>query len=189
MKKTVSVGLGGRNIIIDEDACTLLGLYLDSYRATLTSNQKEVMEEVEARFADLLRASLGHSEVVSCSMVDEVAARMGMPKPSRTGEGEGATGTSCGQAQPEVAVRKFFRDTDDRKIGGVCSGFALYFDVDVVLIRIIFLAALLFATAGFWVYIIVCIAAPSAYTAAEKCQMRGLPCTAENIRKFVDTRK
>lgn len=185
MKKTVSVGLGGRNIIIDEDACTLLGRYLDAYCATLTSNKKEVMEEVEARFADLLRDALGHAEVVDVTMVESVALSMGMPRISGADQAESGDRAFHG----ERPVHKFFRDTDDRKIGGVCSGLALYFDVDVVLIRVVFLAALLFATAGFWIYIIICIAAPSAYTAAEKCQMRGIPCTAENIRKFVDTRK
>lgn len=191
MKKTVTVGLGGRNLIIDEDACTLLGMYIDSYSSTLVSNQKEVMEEVEARFADLLREALGHTEVVTSSMVEAVAAQMGLTRPVKPEQPKEQAEAETPETQPqsEKVLHKFFRDTDDRKIGGVCSGLALYFDIDVVLVRVIFLAALICATAGFWIYIIVCIAAPSAYTAAEKCQLRGIPCTAENIRKFVDTKK
>ena len=192
MKKTVTVGIGGRNLVIDEDACTLLGTYLDSYSASLVENRKEIMEGVEARFADLLRESLGGMEVVNAAMVEAVAARMGMTRPCGQTAG-GFEGSFCGQAgsycERQEIVRKFFRDTDDRKIGGVCSGLALYFNVDVVLIRVVFLAALLFATAGFWIYIIVCIAAPSAHTPAEKCQMRGIPCTPENLSRFTDTRK
>jgi hypothetical protein len=37
---------------------------------------------------------------------------------------------------------------------------------------------------GFWAYVIFWIIAPAAYTAAQKCEMRGIPVTAENLRKF-----
>jgi hypothetical protein len=39
-------------------------------------------------------------------------------------------------------------------------------------------------SAGFWIYVILWIAAPLAETPAQKCQMYGLPVTAENLRKF-----
>ena len=35
----------------------------------------------------------------------------------------------------ETAVRRLMRRPDDGKIGGVCAGMAVYFDVDVVLVR------------------------------------------------------
>ena len=81
-------------------------------------------------------------------------------------------------------VKKFFRDTDDRKIAGVCSGLALYFGVDVVIIRVLFLIALFCASAGFWAYVAVWVVAPEARTAEEKCALRGLPLTHENLKKF-----
>lgn len=34
------------------------------------------------------------------------------------------------------------RDTDNEKIGGVCSGLAHYFDLDPLLVRVVFIAAL-----------------------------------------------
>ena len=80
--------------------------------------------------------------------------------------------------------KKFFRDSDDKKIAGVCSGLSLYFGVDVVLIRVIFLIALIFGTTGFWVYIAVWLVAPEAKTPEEKCSLRGLPQTPENLSKF-----
>ena len=82
------------------------------------------------------------------------------------------------------AVKKFFRDTDDKRIAGVCSGLSLYFGIDVVLIRVLFLIALFFGTTGFWVYIAVWIAAPEARTPEEKCALRGLPPTHENLSRF-----
>jgi hypothetical protein len=41
-----------------------------------------------------------------------------------------------------------------------------------------------FGSAGGWVYLVLWIIAPEARTAAEKCEMRGIPPTAENIRRF-----
>jgi phage shock protein PspC (stress-responsive transcriptional regulator) len=63
-------------------------------------------------------------------------------------------------------------------------GIALFLNVDVVLIRIIFLIALICGSAGFWIYLIILIAAPEARTAVEKCELRGIPATAENIKRF-----
>ena len=84
----------------------------------------------------------------------------------------------------EKPARKLFRDPDGKKLAGVCSGIALFLNVDVVLIRVIFLVALICGSAGFWIYLVIWIAAPEARTAAEKCELRGIPATAENIKRF-----
>lgn len=47
-----------------------------------------------------------------------------------------------------------------RIIGGVCQGLADYFNVDVVLVRIIALFALFCFSAGFWVYLVLWIVVP-----------------------------
>ena len=84
----------------------------------------------------------------------------------------------------QPAGKKFFRDSDEKKIAGVCSGLSLYFGVDVVLIRVLFLIAMFFGTTGFWIYIAVWIAAPETRTPEEKCALRGLPPTPENLNRF-----
>ena len=66
----------------------------------------------------------------------------------------------------------------------MCSGLAIYFDIDITLVRIIMLAALLAGSVGFWVYIILWIAEPKAVTPAQQCELRGLAPTAENIAQF-----
>lgn len=48
----------------------------------------------------------------------------------------------------------------NRIIGGVCQGLADYFNVDVVLVRIIALFALFSFTAGLWVYLVLWIVVP-----------------------------
>ena len=48
----------------------------------------------------------------------------------------------------------------NRVIGGVCSGLADYFGLDVALVRIAFVIAFLFASFGFWLYVILWIVLP-----------------------------
>ena len=86
-------------------------------------------------------------------------------------------------------TKKFYRDPDNKTIGGVCSGLAAYLDIDVTLIRIIFLVALICGSLGFWVYVIFWIVAPMAKSASDKCEMRGLPITAENLKRFSSSSK
>lgn len=61
--------------------------------------------------------------------------------------------------------RRLLRCSDDRIIGGVCSGMALYFGIDVIILRAIFLAVVLGLGAGLIVYIVLWIATPTATTA------------------------
>ena len=56
--------------------------------------------------------------------------------------------------------RKLSRNPMNKVIGGVCSGLAEFFGLDVALVRIAFVIAFLFASFGFWLYIILWIVLP-----------------------------
>lgn len=192
MKKTINVAIGGCSFTIDEDAYITLSNYLERFKASLdsTGGSSDVMEELEVRIADLLKGRLGGRQVVDNAMTQVVIGQLGYPEgykevdeqpfrqeaPKEEHHYSGTDG--------ERPARKLFRDPDGKKIGGVCSGIALFLNVDVVLIRVIFLIALICGSAGFWIYLIILIAAPEARTAAEKCELRGIPATAENIKRF-----
>jgi phage shock protein C len=60
----------------------------------------------------------------------------------------------------ESQRRRLVRPMEDKKIAGVCAGFARYFDVDVVLMRVIFLAAALTTGVGFIAYLVAWIVMP-----------------------------
>lgn len=179
MKKTVNVAIGGCSFIIDEDAYIALDNYLDRFRTAMNDSAggDDVMEELEGRIADLMKQKLVSREVVNLKIVEEIIAQIGYPE----GYNEGS---ETNNDENMNAPRKFFRDSEDKKIAGVCSGLALYLGIDVVFVRIIFLVALICGTAGFWAYIIFWVVAPETRTAVEKCELRGLPPTAENIRRF-----
>ena len=181
MKKVVNVSLAGRSFTLEEDAYKRLTDYLDHYRARLTvteSQKAEVMEDIEGRVAELFYQSVGAPDrVVSLALVEQVARALGMP--------DGSTESAQEQASASAkAERKLYRDPDDKKLAGICSGLALYLDVDVTLIRILMLLAIVFGTAGIWIYIIFWIAVPEADTPAKKCELRGLAPTPENMSRF-----
>ena len=107
-----------------------------------------------------------------------------------SGAYSGAAGAAYGAGAEEQRVpKKLFRDSDDKMIGGVCSGLGFYLGADPVLVRVLFLIALLFGTLGFWVYLIIWIVAPLAVNPVQKCEMRGLAPTAENLGEFSNKSK
>lgn len=194
MKKTLNVAIGGCSFTIDEDAYMALESYLDSFKEGLENNSSsnQVMDELEMRIADLLKVQIGRREVIDLNMVNAVLNQIGpvAPRPQQTNNNAGQQtqeDTYSGQQYKE-AVRKFYRDAEKKRIAGVCSGLALYLNIDVTLIRIVFLVALICGSAGFWIYLVLWIVAPEARTAAEKCELRGIPATAENIRRFTENK-
>ncbi|MBK7818612.1 MAG: PspC domain-containing protein [Sphingobacteriaceae bacterium] len=80
-----------------------------------------------------------------------------------------------------------FRDPDEKAIGGVCSGVAHYFDIDVVWIRLATFLLIFFGGISLWVYIVLWIVIPEAKTTADRLAMRGEPINIDNIsRSFKD---
>jgi phage shock protein C len=68
----------------------------------------------------------------------------------------------CGTRVGGVAARRrLVRPYADKKIAGVCAGVAEYFDLDVTLIRIIWLLVALFGGCGFLAYVIAWIVMPA----------------------------
>lgn len=53
--------------------------------------------------------------------------------------------------------KKLYRDLENKKISGVCAGLSDYFDIDVSLIRVIWVVLVLCAGTGLLAYIIMAI--------------------------------
>lgn len=73
-------------------------------------------------------------------------------------------GKATGNAPPPPggygAARKLSRPMRDKSIAGVCAGFARYLNVDVTLVRILWLSFAVFFGWGFIAYIIAWIVMP-----------------------------
>ncbi len=199
MKKVVNVGIGGKSFTIDEDAYQKLKKYLKQFRnhTKMGIQTKEVMNDLEERIAELfIEKRSTFKDVVSIEIVNAVIAQLGMPDGSPFIEDDSDNFFSNAQDTFQEFVdratptqRKLFRDPAQKAIGGVASGLAHYFGADILLIRVLFVLAFIMGlSAGFWIYIILWIAVPLADTPARKCQMFGLPVTAENLRRFTNER-
>lgn len=188
MKRTIDVGIGGRAFTLDEDAHERLEIYLKKFEGKLSFEQKgEVMPEIESRIAELFQMELGsQSQVVDINLVERVIKQLGMPDGS---EENPTNEPNLKNDKKMTDTRKLYRDPDDKKIAGVCSGLAAFFNVDVTLVRIIMLVAFLCGSAGLWIYLVIWIIAPIANTPAQKCEMHGLPVNAENMSRFTFTEK
>jgi len=56
--------------------------------------------------------------------------------------------------------KRLYRNTQDKKIGGVCSGLAEYFDIDTLLVRLIFVVLALAGGGGVLIYLVFWIIMP-----------------------------
>lgn len=57
-------------------------------------------------------------------------------------------------------MKKLYRSNTDRKLCGVCGGFAEYFDLDPTIIRLIFIFLTLFGGGGLLIYLICALVIP-----------------------------
>lgn len=87
--------------------------------------------------------------------------------------------------EEDKSIKKLFRDPDQRVLGGVSGGIAKYFGVDIIVIRLLFIAGLFLGGSGFILYIVLWMITPEAKSITDKMQMQGEPVTLSNIEANV----
>ncbi|MBN8822583.1 MULTISPECIES: PspC domain-containing protein [unclassified Spirosoma] len=87
--------------------------------------------------------------------------------------------------EDDKTVKKFFRNPEDKVLGGVASGIAAYFGVDTGIIRLLFVLGIILFGVGFLLYIVLWMIAPQANTLTEKMEMQGQPITLSNIEHSI----
>jgi len=193
MNKTININLGGIFFHIDEVAYQKLKRYVDAIRRSLSDDPKgrdEIISDIELRIGELLSERVKDvRQVVSESDIDEVITVMGQPEDYLVDEElfneDAKTHYSGSRSQRRSSNKKLFRDGEDKFLGGVSSGIAYYFDVDVIWIRIAWLVATFGLGFGPILYIILWILLPEAKTTADKLQMEGEPVNISNIERRV----
>lgn len=186
MKKTVSINLNGILFNIDDDAYLLLENYLRKVEAHFSGQEgvNEIMNDIEARIAEILNEKLGNTKtVVSLANIEEVIKTMGEPDEFAGTEDKREYRTSYTSGSQHY--KRMYRDPDNSVLGGVCGGIGAYTDVDPVIFRILFVVAFLGFGAGLLIYIILWIVIPEAKTTAQKLEMRGEQPNASNIGNFI----
>jgi len=78
-------------------------------------------------------------------------------------------------------IKKLYRNPDDKVIGGVASGLAAYFGVEVIYVRLALVLLILAGGSGFLIYLILWIITPVASSITERIRMKGGEITLDNI--------
>ena len=183
MKITVSINLGGYSFNIDEDAYTELKSYLRNLELHFAGEESssEILSDIETRMAELFRTKItSYKQVINIDDVSQVISVLGTPEDISDNEGPSARDKFS-----SPGYHRMYRDPDHRIIGGVCSGMGAYWDIDPLIIRIIFIALVLAGGIGVLVYLILYIVLPEAKTTAQKIEMKGNPVNIHNIKDSV----
>ena len=184
MNKTVNINLGGLAFIIDEAAYDRLSAYLQSLQRhfATTDGHEEIMQDIEARVAEILKMKLGSSkQIVTMADIEEVISIIG--KPEDMGGENASTGTNTGGQYNGAMRRRLYRDKDNATVGGVCAGVGAYFDIDPVWLRLIWAVSFFVFGMGLLLYIILWIVIPEAKTPAQKIEMRGDKYDLDSIKR------
>lgn len=193
MKKNLSVAINGSIFVIDEDAYKALEQYLSELEKYFSNDDSvgEIIADIEARIGELLSSKIGTSNrSVSLDDINYIIDIMGRVKDIDTDiheeyQDSDQHESSNYQSKNNYQPRKLYRDIDNNYLGGVCAGLARYFNMDVNIVRIIFVCFFFLWSASFWVYIIVWIAIPAAKTSAQRLEMDGKEPSIDNIEEQI----
>jgi phage shock protein PspC (stress-responsive transcriptional regulator) len=175
-------------------------------------DRAEIMADLEQAVAEKCSTYLGpHKTVVTAAEVDRIIAQMG-PVDGGGGSTQGAPGTpgntdgsnaggggapgesdkatsepgtgarEKARTDPHGGARRLYQIREGAMISGVCNGLAVYFAIDVTLVRIIFvLLAILTHGAAIGVYVLMMFLIPHASTPDERAAAHGIHFSAQEV--------
>jgi phage shock protein PspC (stress-responsive transcriptional regulator) len=189
MRKVVTISLNGNAYQSEEGGYDALQAYLESAQAKLREDpgRAEIMADLEQAIAEKCNRFLGaHKSVVTAEEMQQVLTEMGpVDGQPASGGAEGAPGSqkgSDGPASDSTTARRLYQIREGAVISGVCKGIAAYFNVDVAIVRLIFIA-LAILTWGAWIlaYIVMMFVIPYASTSEEHAAAHGQPFDAQHL--------
>lgn len=189
MNKTIIININSIVFHIEQDAYDDLSSYLQEVKRHFNNDEgsEEIIEDIESRISEIFNESIqpGRKEVINKQDVEEMINQMGRVSDfSEVEDEEYAKDFEKEETSEEktfFTAKKLMRDPDDKILGGVSSGLALYFGLEALWVRLAWLILVLLAGTGVLVYIILWFLMPLAKTRADKMAMRG---KAPNIRNF-----
>lgn len=184
MNKVVTVNLNGNAFTLEEPAYESLRAYLDGANARLNGNpdRAEIMADLEQAVADKCRRHLGPQKtVIGTAEMGAILKEMGPVEIEPAGDA-GSAPPHAGRAAADGPPRRLYLIKEGAMIGGVCTGLAAYFNIDVAFVRIGFVAATLLS-GGIWIiaYLIMMFVVPRAETAEERAAAHGQPFNAQEL--------
>lgn len=205
MQRIIQINIAGRLVPIEEDAYLLLKDYLNALHRQFDGedSREEIVQDIEYRIAELFSIRLQNgAHAIDGADVTKVIENLGTPsalggKPytsipvNRVTKDKMNTNTSNPYSRGfdnsgDKNSRRIFRNPNDKLVGGVCSGLGNYFDIDPVIIRLIWAASIILAGFGFVAYIIAWAVIPAAKTPEDFAHMsNGAPLTFHDMSRNV----
>jgi phage shock protein PspC (stress-responsive transcriptional regulator) len=190
MNTVIIVNLNGNAFHLEEPGFQSLRAYLDQAQTQLRDNpdKAEIMADLEQAIADKCSRFLQpHKNVLTAAEIGEVLREMG-PVQSDGAAAAGA-GAEPGEQprtdfkpNPGPAPKRLYQIRAGAMLSGVCSGLAAYLNIDVTIVRILFVVLTLL-TGGLWilVYIAMMLVVPFANTGEEHAAAAGEPFNAQEV--------
>jgi phage shock protein PspC (stress-responsive transcriptional regulator) len=194
MKQVENVSIGGYAFSMETGAAQSARQYLDEIAVHYAADGSEVLDGIEERMAELLNERTSSSGVVTSADIEAVINVLGRP--------EAIDNDSPEPAAKEKKKKRLYRDLENKKILGVCSGIAKYFDIQVPFVRLVFAVA--FVLCYLWgyrsydnplgypyawyvlgLYLILALCIPAAKTVRQKWESKGEDGSLEGIRHSV----
>lgn len=179
MKKNFSVNINNKLFNIDEDAYELLNKYFTHLETSFSAevNKKEIIENFHIRISQMLQKLVAKDEnkIVSIEIVEKILQQLNFIQPEEKKLSEELHDIT-------KQAKRLFRNPDDRIIGGVCGGLSKFFNVDSLIIRIVFSVLILFFGFGILAYLLLWIFVPEAKSQVDKLFMEGEEISVENIK-------
>ena len=169
MKQVININFQGRVVPIEVTAFEVLKNYTESLNRHFAAEvgKEEIINDIESRIGELFQERLNKGATcITDEDVNAIITSMGRPEDFDSAE----AGTSEQSTRTESTVppfytpgvgKRLYRDENDKVIGGVCSGLANYFGIDVVVVRIVFVVLAVSFGVGLIPYLILWIAVPS----------------------------
>lgn len=210
MNKVIIIHLNGHAYQVEETGYDALRVYLDNAAQRLAKNpdRDEIISDIEQAIAEKFRTNLtSNKSVIVASEVHAVIAEMGpvqdesLADDSLQSEGSSANDSTQSRSTREAGAdfganrstgpaRRLYKIPEGALFAGVCNGFAAYFALDAVVVRLgfVLIAAVfaIFALLVHWFFFLPIIGyaacifiLPTAHTAEERAAARGAPSTAE----------
>ncbi len=187
MNKTININLGGVFFHIDEEAFNKLKKYLDAIRKSLIDDPQgkdEIIKDIESRIGEILSESVKDvRQVVNEQDIDDIIIIMGKPE-EYAGDEEFFEDENYIKSTKKRKSKKLFRDSDDKFLGGVSSGLAHYFNIDVIWVRLLWLL-LMYKGTGIILYLILWVLLPETKSTSDKLEMEGEDVNISNIERKI----
>jgi len=182
MQRIVQINIAGSIIPIEEDAYLLIKEYLTALERQFAAEQgkDEIIQDIEHRISELFGIRLqSGAPAIDRADVQKVIDTLGPASELHDSSARANTSSNTNynqqRPQPQYSYtrQRLYRNPYDKVLGGVCSGIANYFDIDPVILRLIFAVMFFTFGIGFLAYIIAWIVVPVAKTPEELRYMSG----------------